>query len=111
MSFINLCVIIGGFLTIMSPSQAANIISCPKKLDEYYLDNSLIFDGPPENIASLIGERGGYWNFYSQSGFKDGVYLVCYYKNTKKTWELRLPKSVKSCTLRGTAASWNVYCE
>jgi hypothetical protein len=64
-----------------------------------------VFDGPPQNMASLIPvaiKHGAQWDMTK----KGDVYLVCGYKGTRKTITIHAPDTMvcKALDTPGTTA-------
>ncbi|TRX76080.1 STY0301 family protein [Pseudomonas mangiferae] len=78
-------------------------IACPAKAaGGGTLSGAQVFDGPPEELASLApdGDEGVSWDL---KGYRDNpreLYLVCEYADGAKQ-NMRLPKDVSECTVAG----------
>lgn len=76
-------------------------IACPAKgATGGALSGAEVFDGPPEEMASLApdSEEGASWDL---TGYRDSprdLYLVCVYADGGRQ-NMRLPKDVNECTV------------
>jgi hypothetical protein len=68
---------------------------CPASLGDHALDSVELFDGPPTKLIGIHPGWGG-WPLYKWH-FPEGVFLVCRYRDTSDTRELRLPDGVRAC--------------
>jgi hypothetical protein len=67
-----------------------------------------LFDGPPQDEASLIPAETGYGIMWAVSPQKSDIYMVCGYEGRKKTITVHAP-SVSICKGINTPAAG--YCE
>ncbi|WP_039058762.1 STY0301 family protein [Enterobacter sp. Bisph1] len=101
----------------------AEKIECPQSLTEnhkqYPLFNLDVFEGPPEEMGSLMpdSDEAAVWTLSdSQAAAKarnTAMFLVCQFKGTKKTVTLKIPASAKKCSawIEGSAERTHITCE
>ncbi|WP_263140541.1 STY0301 family protein [Pseudomonas sp. RIT-PI-AD] len=78
-------------------------IACPAKAAAGgVLSGAEVFDGPPEELASLVpdGEDGVSWDLKGYHDSPRELYLVCEYADGAKQ-NMLLPKDVSECTVQG----------
>jgi hypothetical protein len=79
-----------------SPAGASPPVSCPQQLGNHPLDSVEIFDGLPSNLIDLHPTPGG-WDLSGRPPPPDGVHLVCSYRGTPTSKDIRLPDDVRGC--------------
>jgi hypothetical protein len=72
----------------------AHRYECPAVLTDgklhHHFDLVNWFDGPPQELASLISVNTKYGSWLPMSKSSD-IYMICYYKGTKKTITVHSP--------------------
>lgn len=101
-------------------SCGAEPIFCPRTVVEKSaikpLQRADVFDGPPTEMVSQIPDLETLeWDLApSQAEAKlrnRPFYLVCRYKNTKRTITFKLPYDIKSCQIDGIKGRIVVVCQ
>ena len=106
------------FAALVAGSQAAAASDsrtsvCPDEHDDNPMQTVLVFDGPPEDKASLIPERDRqgtyYWNLDTVYADNRHVWVQCNYKSKLQRF-VELSTPVKRCTFEfrreGTHRLW-----
>ena len=83
--------------------------SCPSYLGVHTLTDVDLFDGPPSEKASLIGDDDG-WDLTPYKGSADRYYLVCRFSGTSETKAIELPAGVARCKLTRHVGLLGVAC-
>lgn len=97
-------------LSFGTPAFAGNEITCPNQLADggrtALLDSADVYEGAPENLASLMPDLDKWeWRLEVEqdNARRSGVplYLVCRYKGTKATVQLKIPYAATICRVKG----------
>ena len=93
---------------LFSGLASAEKIQCPDSLTvkntSYRMDDVSLFQGPPDKLGELMPDtlNDMVWTLqnYQDYGREMNLplYLVCRYKGTKKTLELKVPDTAKKCS-------------
>jgi hypothetical protein len=98
---------------------AATLIQCPRVHSEGSktapLADADVFDGPPEELASLIPDLDtSEWDLdgYQEDAQDRGepMYLVCRYAGIKATVTIEIPRTATFCKVEGTRHGTAAVC-
>lgn len=104
-AFVAVLLVVSSQVAIAAPETV-----CPQKHQDGSkigrLNSADVFDGPPENLASLIPDTETWeWDLsQNQKYAKDhgeSFYLVCRYKGIKSVVVKKIPYSAKFCKVAG----------
>jgi hypothetical protein len=100
-------------LTLAKTFAFAAATSCPSSVDGHTLIDAQVFDGPPSEMADMIGP-GGKWTLGYSPNTQRQYYLVCHYEGLEKLYEVPVPTSATLCRIQvspRTHMLMNVVCE
>lgn len=93
---------------LFSGISLAEKISCPDSLTvnhkSHRMNDVSVFQGPPEKLGELMPDTQDdmVWTLKDYQDYAREMnmplYLVCRYKGTKKTVDLRVPDTAKKCS-------------
>lgn len=82
-------------LAVLSGVASASVV-CPTSNGAGPLSDIDVFDGPPEEMASLIPSPG-YWDLRGSATSAHGYFLVCRYDAPPHSVVIPLPKTITIC--------------
>jgi hypothetical protein len=90
------------------PVACAAKIPCPASVSDggvvHALNNATLFDGPPDQMASLVPDSSGPVDRWDLKGIDP--YLVCQFENTSKTVTLHAAASKRCVAGHKPFAAW-----
>jgi hypothetical protein len=100
-------------MSVPGTAAFAATTSCPLTFEKHSLIDVGVFDGPPAELADMIG-AGGKWPLGYSPNIQHHYYLGCHYEGLAGLYEMPVPTTATICRSQlspRTHMQINVVCE